>query len=579
MPAFTPSGTVFYGHVPWDASLRHVRAFGSLQQQTEWMLAHLTQTVSNNSYLYIKKDSVLRVKGNADALAGVNYVMYRNTNYGNKWFYAFVTSVVYIAEETTALVLQTDVMQTWMFDVTINPCFVERMHGATDVVGDNVVDEPIMPLDYKWASRTAFTNDAAYIVMIATEQPVWKGGAESITSDHAEAVSSPSTIWGLPMPCGVFLFEFTNLSTFQFVMNTYNELGIAESITDLYIIPTAGLGTIGYEPVTTTEGVTGTSVGYKRVTSASVVGFTNEMLVDVPLPSSIDGYQPHNNKMFTYPYCMLTVAGNQGVAVDYRFELFNSSTSHSIQYMWTPTPDTTFTFRPLGYEGVEAATEPKSIDMCVMVPWTYSPYLNWKAQNAERLAAQMANAQKGSFESILNSLGGAMERLSGTFEPGAYEAAGKRLGEMARPLDELVEGVISPILGMTNERTAAKQAYAVEEAYHKRLPAEIRGSTSGWGQLVTTARYTFIGSRTCTAAQARQMDEFFTMYGYAQNRIMTPNMFSRTRFNYVKCGGANVTGNVPQGDLLAINEAFDSGVTYWHVDVMYDYDTVNSMVV
>ena len=56
---------------------------------------------------------MLRVKGNADALAGVNYVMYRNTNYSNKWFYAFVTDVVYIAEDTTGFVLQTDVFQTW----------------------------------------------------------------------------------------------------------------------------------------------------------------------------------------------------------------------------------------------------------------------------------------------------------------------------------------------------------------------------------------------------------------------------------------------------------------------------------
>lgn len=576
MPAFTPTGTIYYGNVTWDNTYRHVRYFTSASDQTTWMQQHLPNTIQQGSYLYIKKDSILRVKGNADALAGVNYVMYRNTNYSTKWFYAFVTDVVYIAEDTTGFVLQTDVFQTWMGQISLNACYVERMTSPTDVVGDNVVDEPVMPLEYRWAQRASFSNDPAYIVMIATEEPVWKGiAASGVTSDHAAPVSSQAQIWGMPLPCGVYLFDYNNLGTFKLVLETYNELGIAESITDLYVLPAAGLGTIGYDPVVTTEGVTGMQVGYKKVNTASVAGFSTEQMVDVPYPQSIDGYVPHNNKMFTYPYVMVSVMGNQGVWQDYRFEEFDSS-AHSIQYMWTPTPDTTFTFRPIAYAGMQNG-EPRSLDMCVMVPWSYSPYLNWKAQNAERLALQMANAQKGSFESTFNTIGNAMERLSGTFEPGAYSAAGKRLGEMARPVDELIEGIVAPLLGMTNERAAMKREYEVEQAYHRRLPSEIRGSTSGWGQLISTARQTFIGSRTCTAAQARQMDEFFTMYGYAQNRIMTPNMTSRTRFNYVKCGGSNATGNIPKSDLALINEAFDAGVTYWHVDDMYDYTSLNTI--
>lgn len=55
-----------------------------------------------------------------------NYVMYQNSNYSDKWFYAFIVNMRYENDSTTYITIATDVWQTWQFDLTFKPSFVER---------------------------------------------------------------------------------------------------------------------------------------------------------------------------------------------------------------------------------------------------------------------------------------------------------------------------------------------------------------------------------------------------------------------------------------------------------------------
>ena len=66
------------------------------------------------------------IHGLFDDLIGYNYVMYQNTHYSNKWFYAFITGMEYLNDNTTKITIVTDPFQTWQFDITFKQCFVER---------------------------------------------------------------------------------------------------------------------------------------------------------------------------------------------------------------------------------------------------------------------------------------------------------------------------------------------------------------------------------------------------------------------------------------------------------------------
>ena len=59
-------------------------------------------------------------------------MMYRNkkTASGSKWIYCFITSIAYVSDNVTSIQFETDVMQTWRFEIEkdILPSFVAYEH-------------------------------------------------------------------------------------------------------------------------------------------------------------------------------------------------------------------------------------------------------------------------------------------------------------------------------------------------------------------------------------------------------------------------------------------------------------------
>ena len=77
--------------------------------------------------LCIKEKILLYIiHGLFDDLIGYNYVMYQNTHYSTKWFYAFILGMEYVNDNMTRIVITTDPYQTWQFDITFMQSFVER---------------------------------------------------------------------------------------------------------------------------------------------------------------------------------------------------------------------------------------------------------------------------------------------------------------------------------------------------------------------------------------------------------------------------------------------------------------------
>lgn len=69
----------------------------------------------------------------------------------------------------------------------------------------------------------------------------------------------------------------------------------------------------------------------------------------------------------------------------------------------------------------------------------------------------------------------------------------------------------------------------------------------------------------------QQIGYYFHRFGYAQNKIMTPNINSRKYFNYLK-GEIVLRGtNVPPEYLSELTQAFLTGATVWHMDVSGNY--------
>ena len=66
---------------------------------------------------YQRKDSSIYYPDIFDNLVEYNYCMYQNSNYSNKWYYAFITDMEYISDSCTRIEIETDVFQTWQHDL------------------------------------------------------------------------------------------------------------------------------------------------------------------------------------------------------------------------------------------------------------------------------------------------------------------------------------------------------------------------------------------------------------------------------------------------------------------------------
>lgn len=66
----------------------------------------------------------------------------------------------------------------------------------------------------------------------------------------------------------------------------------------------------------------------------------------------------------------------------------------------------------------------------------------------------------------------------------------------------------------------------------------------------------------------KRIGDFFALYGYKQNKIMTPNINSRYYYNYLKTSSCNIktNGKIPKKHMETLKQIFNKGTTIWHID-------------
>lgn len=124
--AFVPNGIIYLLQVPLEADNKNQLSFANETDQYNYFITKKQNQFTDLTY--IRKDNILRIPTHIDSLWNVNYIMYKNSNFTNKWFYAFVINRRYINDSTTEFTIATDVFQTWQFNYEIKESFVEREH-------------------------------------------------------------------------------------------------------------------------------------------------------------------------------------------------------------------------------------------------------------------------------------------------------------------------------------------------------------------------------------------------------------------------------------------------------------------
>ena len=586
MANFQPSGKILIGRVPFDNSYRHTLTFSSVSEQTSFMMGRMDSSLEKDTYTYVRMNNSIRVMFNAERLYTYDYVMYQNSNYGSKWFYAFIVGVNYVNENCTELVLELDVLQTWYFDYTLKQCFVEREHVADDTVGAHLNEEPAMPLQYQHLNFDRHVMEPRWAVLLLNAYMHYVDDEY-----HSNGVDPCQGVWtqGQYNACRFAIYDLNDVDSKQRLsldVQSLNQHGAADTIADAFTLPANCFSVEDLVKFPIKINDTWTRTSGKVWTLAENILPAAAGGVNVSKPSTLGTYTPRNNKLLCYPYNYLEIGDFTGRVEDWRYEYFGTNGFCRLSQRMVASADCQGYVTPDAYNGIPDSPgghsfKPFTFDFTNKISWVYSAYQNWAAQNA--LNNQLA---------ILGGVGA----MAFSFLPG-ISAAGKMLGAGAAQMEHLGGlglgqasqnalmsysnaaarefGATKPNMGALGGGLAAIASTLGNIDRMRKHPNTANGNVGGNSRLQNgyVGWYT---SQVCLLPEyAAIVDDFLDMYGYQIDRVKVPNRTGRPYWNYVKCQNSCHVGNVPSDMMNQINKIYDAGITFWHTSDVGNYSLNN----
>ena len=312
-----PNTTIYLlKNIPLNKSYEHTVYYPDKDAQAQAFMTYKKYTLTDYSYQRSQLGTI-RVALKYEQLIDCNYLMFKNTNFENKWFYAFITGIGYVSNDVTDVYYDLDVMQTWCYDYEFLSTFVDRQHSKTDTLFENTQPEGLeLGCDYDREIITTIDTCSAgtdrNFIILATTSP---------NGSHPSPSVAQGTMFSLYVHTGKEADTINVLK--QFINN-----GLESNVVAIYTCPDNDKTTIER---TFTRG---NSYGAR--------------------------YTPRNKKLLTYPYRFITVNNHLGQEMELHYENFRGKGNT------LPTSDYTYKFTCFSTQ--------LPIPQSNLIPWNY---LSW----------------------------------------------------------------------------------------------------------------------------------------------------------------------------------------------------------
>ena len=563
-PLIGPSTTVrVCQSIPLDNTYTDTILFTSKSAQESYFASKTKKTYSGLTYQRLASNSstwAIFLEDVADYFYDCNYLCFQNGGFGNKWLYAFISDILYINENCTAITFEIDVMQTWLFDFEIKKSFIERMHVSDDTITRNLIEEDLhfmQRYEYYYVENSRlfegstrpldtdgeFDDHIIYdsIILVATsedvdeEDEVLEGGLIQNTYQGLKYIGFNANDLGVGY-CNAWLKRM-------------NEGGKAGAINSISMVPSAGL--------TYSSG----GNGKLNINIEDPNGNVGEKEYLINYSTLDDDYIPKNNKLFCWPYHFFSITTLDGQSYDYKYEDIIESdpvpgtTTMKFKFKFAFGTDPTYFMYPSYYMkcnnnydyGIKLSGFPKC-------NWNFGVWENYYAQQDTNITLSMLASALGSVSSASGSVVSDAGSKKGLGVGTGLAIAQAGLGTLQAGLSTF--GGLSVVKSQPDQSKGAYNVggvnYNMETMdfwiIHKRLH---------WGYVV-------------------KIDDYFTKFGYRVNSTGVPNLHTRKYWNYLKLDQPSVTGNMPVGDMRMIKQILSNGITFWHTTDVGNYDLNNN---
>lgn len=551
----TPDTNIRLLKCPIKLDNKNQITFSNISSQTSYFLSLPHLEVEGS--MYQRRDSSIYYPAIYDDLTEYSYVMYQNENYSNKWFYAFISGMEYLNDNTTKISIITDSFQTWQFDITYKASFVERemINVSSDVPGANLVPENLETGEFKVGGTANVTGLNPVYVWAYSDNNIDLYDVGSTTTQNYSLLgpSTQSAYQGVHNVNGVFTSVYFIVATSEAAYGHITlSLGInnqSEKVVAHFSIPSLAVNSANRIDFTSQ---------HSHMDGVWLLGqkATPEIKTLVSTPATIDGYTPKNAKLRTYPYLYLGFNPPQGVSKIYRYEDFANGTP-SFKFVSEVNPNPTVYMIPQDYRGQtgDSLSDSATLNGYPQIASKVDVYNSWLAENTGILSVQQNQAWTNFRYDVAGDFAGLLGSI-GTIASGGS----KNLGD--------ISGFATGALDMY--RSAANYDYYIQMVNaQKEKQAMLPDNVSLGGSNATLLGYELMDNNIFTRYNikyqfAKRIDDYFSMFGYQTNELKIPNINNRPNWNYVKTQGINIIGNIPNEDLEIIKTLYNSGITLWH---------------
>ena len=607
MAYIAPSSTVhLLANVPIEPTFENSVWYNSRAEQEADFLNYRVVTLNNQSYIH-KDRGVIRVETPISTIISCNYMMFKNTLFENKWFYAFINRVEYVSNDVTDVFFSIDPLQTWLLDFTLDPSFIAREIPYDDIpqfwlIPESVDSGPLFIYD-----QQDWLNDATDLTYIMC-------APFTVTYDEDEGTYGVYNYGGILMaggiPSGNLYTRFTTLaslvSALQF-LNTTNTVHYPDGSTATKANLISEVVSIFLAPATL----------FSHTETPYAVRWDTYLPIEreqIPVNAQVGGdgafvnpYNIRNKKLTAYPYMYYMVTDYNGNTAIYKPELFAHSDANqwvSFQVTGDTAPNGGLIAFPRYYKGYNGEgamglvckTEGTQMRGFPTISWTPDVWKSWLAstgiENAVNTVKDLLSGNANTVSNILSDIT--------TFTPQQTENKDvysnpkeywTQFGDMIRnsfrknaesDADKLLKigGAATVMLGVVHN---------MSQYYQQSLkPNTVLGAQSGGAKIANNMINLSAFQCGIGIERASELDSFFDSYGYAVNRFGVPYMFGnyphRPVREYFQTVGANVGGLLPKDSADALTRIFDSGIRFWrgfgsgettsalHNVNRYDYD-------
>lgn len=512
-------GKVALSHIAIPGN--HTISFPNNASRDSWFDGRSKDVYSNLTYV---RQEGIYISVNLDVARKWNFGYYEN-EIGDRIYFR-VVDIRYINENNTLIMIEKDVLLTYLPTASMHPSFIERSNDQPSSLFDS--DVPELQYNggntYTLLTTMATPQSHAFFLQVS-------GGSEPDEQKVATTLYQSKTFTsddGGDVVYGSMFRVFPALggaATCADFLSSYMTKGTGDRIISAGTIPSAD---IIYDENIDSTNMNAYIWGVRATKNVNIGTSLNTRIAKDNVTVVIAEVDNFANQI-EIPISELSGGSIQLVSV-------SDPISQQRHYAVLS-----------GADGDNELKYRITINTGTTLPSMNLPYYMAVRNIETDLGAQQAN----------NLIGGTSSAITGAI-------GGATVGAIGGPAGMAVGAAVGASGAILSTATSAIQnqvsaGAALEKA--KRMTPTVSGTPTGFGVLANRAIGVNIFIKEPSGSGLQQLVDYYRFFGYNKNRILTPNVKTGTHF-YV----GNVNGNYPNAsasDATVIRALFASGVWIW----------------